>query len=217
MPFTEQAFFQVFQRYNDGIWPAQLVLYAVAILAVALARRGTSSDGRYVAGSLALLWAWAALAYHAAFFSALTGMALVFAALFLIQSALLVWYGVVRPERALSATGRPLRAVGAVVIAYALVLYPIIALMSGQRYPAMPTFGAPCPIALFTLGILMWMRSSRVTLYVIPVLWALIATQVAVRFRVYEDFGLTLAAFVAIGFLFANRRGGSKVHSPSPA
>jgi len=98
------------------------------------------------------------------------------------------------------------RAVGPALVAYALLLYPSIAMMSGQRYPAMPTFGLPCPTTIFTLGLLMWTRAAPTILLIIPLLWALIATQVAVQFAVYEDFGLTLAALAALALVFANRR-----------
>lgn len=67
MPFSEQAFFQVFARYNEAVWPAQIALYAVAVAALFLAARG-GRTGRYISAILAFLWAWTALAYHAAFF-----------------------------------------------------------------------------------------------------------------------------------------------------
>jgi len=85
MPFTEEQFFEVFQRYNNSVWPAQLGLYAVAIAAVALARRGASSDSRYVAGLLGLLWAWTAVVYHAIFFRQINPAATLFAGLFLFR------------------------------------------------------------------------------------------------------------------------------------
>ena len=58
MPFTTQQFFEVFARYNIAVWPAQLVLNALAVLAVLLVRRGRPSDGRWVCAILASLWAW---------------------------------------------------------------------------------------------------------------------------------------------------------------
>jgi Family of unknown function (DUF6064) len=213
MPFSQQQFFEVFQRYNDAVWPAQIALCAFAIIAVAVAYRSRLGDGRYVAGMLALLWAWTAVGYHIAFFSAINPAAFVFAALFLLQSALFFWYGVIRQNFTLSATVSGWHAAGALLITYALILYPLIAMMSGQRYPAMPTFGLPCPTTIFTLGVLMWTRSAPRSVWIIPILWAVIATQVAVRFDVYEDFGLTLAALVAVVCLFSNRRTGRVVQS----
>lgn len=34
LPFTVEQFFGVFRLYNDSVWPAQIFLLALAILAV---------------------------------------------------------------------------------------------------------------------------------------------------------------------------------------
>jgi hypothetical protein len=34
IPFTAQQFFEVIARYNEAVWPAQLLLHALALLAV---------------------------------------------------------------------------------------------------------------------------------------------------------------------------------------
>lgn len=206
MPFTEEQFFEVFQHYNQAVWPAQLLLYGIAITALILAARRGTAHKRYVAALLAVLWAWMALAYHVAFFRQINPAAILFAAFFIAQAALFVWHGAIRQDVEISPKFSAWRVVGSVLIVYGLLLYPFAAIMIGQRYPAMPTFGLPCPTTIFTLGILMWTRSAPVILWIIPVLWALIATQVAIQFGVYEDFGLTLAAAIAIVFLFATRR-----------
>lgn len=216
MPFTQNQFFDVFARYNDTVWPAQAALYGIALFALVLAARG-SRNSRYVCGLLALLWIWMALAYHVGFFRQINPAALLFAALFLLQAALFVWYGVIRDRIAISAGNGPWRVTGMAFIVYALLLYPVIATLSGQRYPAMPTFGLPCPTTIFTLGLLMWTRSAPAILWIVPVLWALIATQVAIRFGVYEDFGLTLAAGAAAYFVIAYRLRGRRIHGAGAA
>ncbi len=37
IPFTADQFLEVFERYNSAVWPAQLFLYAVGILAICMA------------------------------------------------------------------------------------------------------------------------------------------------------------------------------------
>lgn len=95
------------------------------------------------------VWAWVALVYHGTFFREIDPAAMLFAALFLLQVALFVWYGVIREDFTISAKPRAC-AIGTALIAYALFLYPFIAMMSGPRYPAMPTFGLPCTTTIFT-------------------------------------------------------------------
>lgn len=197
MPFTQQEFFQVFARYNQAVWPAQAVLYVLAVAAVVLTLWGARYS-RYVAAISAFLWAWMALAYHAAFFRQINPAALVFAAVFLVQAGLFVWYGVVRARIAFTSSGLRPR-FGTALIIYALVVYPALGDLSGQHYPAMPTFGLPCPTTIFTIGLLLLAgRAVPWGLFVIPVLWSLVGTQAALALGVPEDFGLPVAGLIAL-------------------
>jgi hypothetical protein len=150
---------------------------------------------------LAALWAWMAVAYHALFFSRINPLAYGFAALFLFQAGVFGWHGLKTGRLALAQpVERPARIGGAMLIGYALVVYPAIALAVGQRYPAIPTFGLPCPTTIFTLGLLLWCRRPVPwVVLVVPGLWAVIATSAAVSLGVVEDYALPLAAALVIG------------------
>jgi hypothetical protein len=206
-PFTAEQFFDVFRRYNLSVWPMQAVLIAVALVLVALALASPRSSRLVVAG-LAGLWAWMALAYHLAFFAALTPAAFIFAAAFLIQAALLAWHGVRTRRLHFAISREPVATtVGALLIAYALMGYPALAYEMGQRYPAVPTFGLPCPTVIFTFGLLTWcVRPIPRSVLWIPAAWALLATTAAVEFGVGEDFGLLPAALLALGVILWRRR-----------
>lgn len=82
LPFDVAQFFATFARYNEAVWPAQIILTGLAVAAVGLAlrRSGVWSD-RAVSGILALFWIWMGLVYHVAFFSAINPAATVFGAL----------------------------------------------------------------------------------------------------------------------------------------
>ena len=43
LPFTAEQFFDVFRRYNESVWPAQLALNGIALITAAAAYRGPSS------------------------------------------------------------------------------------------------------------------------------------------------------------------------------
>lgn len=89
--------------------------------------------------------------------------------------------------------------VGSVLIAYALIGYPATASLAGQWYPAVPTFGLPCPTPLVTLGLLVWcLRPVPWTVRAVPV-GSLIAMVVAVPFGIVEDFVLSTADVGRIG------------------
>jgi hypothetical protein len=206
-PFSAEQFFEVFRVYNASVWPMQIVLVALALLLVALAIAAPRYSRLVVAG-LAALWAWMALAYHAAFFSALTPAAYLFAAAFLVEAALLAWHGL-RTRRLHFAIPRdmPSTIVGGVLVAFALIGYPALAYALGQHYPAVPTFGLPCPTVIFTFGLLTWaVRPVPRSVLWVPAAWALLGNTAAIEFGVGEDFGLLPAAVLALGVILWPRR-----------
>lgn len=144
-------------RYDQAVWPVQVVFVAVAVLAVFLALRPTPGAGRAVMGVLAFFWAWMGAVYHALFFAPVNPAAYLFALLFVAQGTLLaaeaIWNGLSFRVRA-DAWG----ITGAVLLAYAFVGYPALGYLLGHRYPYAPTFGLPCPTTIFTLGLLLWME-----------------------------------------------------------
>ena len=198
-PFSLAQFLDVFRRYNDAVWPAQAILVCLAIVAlvsVLSARRGGSKVASAV---LAALWIWTGVVYHYVFFRAINPAATLFAIAFVLQGALIAWLGVVRTSLRFEARAGWPRIVGGATMLYALVGYPLIGYAIGHTYPAAPTFGVPCPTTIFTLGMLVWATPPRSrVVVVIPVLWSVVALFAAIRFGMWEDFGLAAAASVAL-------------------
>ena len=199
MPFTSEQFFQVMRQYNESVWPGQLVLYAIGVITTAVAIR-MPARSKLVFATIALLWAWMAIAYHLAYFTTINPMAYLFGAMFLVQGALITWYAFRSRLQLSYDVGSARRGVGWALVAYALLAYPVLGYMLGQRYPTIPTFGLPCPTTIFTLGILVWCaRPVPWTLFVVPALWSLIATSAAMTFGVGEDYALVPAFALAVG------------------
>lgn len=199
LPFTVEQFFEVFARYNDGVWPAQWLLTALALVVVVLIVQGKASHGLWIAAALSALWSWMALAYHFAYFTAINPAAWAFGAVFLLASLWFAWVGVVQ-RRLRFAIGQGWRAwTGVVLLAFALAVYPLIGHLLGHRYPAAPTFGLPCPTTIFTMGTLL-LASPPVprSVFVIPVLWAAVGSVAAFALGVYEDLGLLVAGLAAV-------------------
>ena len=211
-PFSAEEFFDVFRLYNDSVWPMQIVLVALALLLVMLAIAAPRRSRLVVAG-LAALWVWMALDYHAVFFASLSPAGYLFAAAFLVEAALLAWHGL-RTRRLHFAIPRDTLStfVGAGLVAFALIGYPAVAYALGQRYPAVPTFGLPCPTVIFTFGLLAWaVRPVPRSVLVIPAAWALLGTTAAAAFGVGEDYGLLPAAVLALGVILWPRKRGTPV------
>jgi hypothetical protein len=214
LPFTAEAFFDVFSRYNDAVWPMQGVLIALAIVTVFLTFRGRRGDDRWVSAILAAFWMWMAAAYHLAFFARVNQAAVLFAAAFTVQSVLFAFLAWRLSGPAPPAPRRDVAGVlGALIVAYALVGYPALGYVFGHRYPAVPTFGVPCPTTIFTLGIIVWSRATVPWwLYVVPIGWAAVATVAATTLGVWEDFGLPVAAILTVAVIGTGRtaRGGGR-------
>lgn len=200
IPFTAEQFFEVMRRYNEAVWPAQWAAALLALVAIAVAWHGTTPRaGRIVSGILALLWLWVGVAYHLLFFRAINPGATLFGALFIAQAALFAWMGVWQTHLAFRPRPDWTGLMGGLLLLYALVVYPVLGRAFGERYPALPTFGLPCPTTIFTIGLLLWAtRSIPRTVFLIPIAWAALGEQAAVNFGVLEDLGLTVAGVLAV-------------------
>jgi hypothetical protein len=209
MPFTVEQFFDVFARYNAGVWPAQLVLNALAVGVVALVVQGRPSHGRWVSAVLAAFWAWMAVAYHFAYFTAINPAAWAFGALSLLGGLCFAWVGVVKRRLHFALDRRPRTWMAGALITFALAIYPLLGHMLGHRYPAAPTFGLPCPTTIFTIGILLFARAPVPrAVFIVPVLWSLVGSTAAFKLGVYQDLALLVAVVAAVVALF-------HPHSPS--
>src|SRR6478735_636787 len=54
MPFTAQQFFETFAKYNTGVWPAQVVLTALALSVIVLLIRTRPTHRRWIAADPAV-------------------------------------------------------------------------------------------------------------------------------------------------------------------
>ena len=200
MPFNTEQFLDVFRRYNEAVWPAQWILHALALTAVVLAVGRRTDADRRIAGILAVLWLWMGAVYHLAFFRDINPAALGFGLLFLVQAAAFAWIGVRRRQLTFRVRADAVGLVGTALVLYALVLYPALGYALGRRYPAIPSFGLPCPTTIFTFGLLLWATPGVPRrLLLVPALWSLLGAVAAVRLGMVEDLGLLLAGAVTTG------------------
>ena len=125
----------MFARYNAAIWPVQLVAAALGIVALVLLLRSGAWTSRAIALILAAFWLLMGIGYHLLFFTRINALAYVFAFLFVTQAGLFLVDGLTRRLTFQLAGGWSGR-VAWTLMAYALVVYPLIGL-SG-RIPTPP-------------------------------------------------------------------------------
>jgi hypothetical protein len=202
LPFTAEQFYGVFHDYNTAVWPAQCFLVALAIAALAAVLRPRPWSGVAVSAALGALWTWTALAYHLAFFARISPAAFSFAAVSAAGAAVFVWQGVIRRRLAFRWVPGLKATAGVVLVAFALVVYPVWSAYAGHPYPATPSFGLPCPTTIFTIGLLCFaVPPTPRSPLLAPLLWCLVGAQAAFLLGVQPDLGLLAAAVVSLGLL----------------
>lgn len=199
MPFTVEQFLEVFESYNQAVFPFQflLTIFALAVVILTLAR--VRNAGRWISVFLAVLWLWMGIVYHLVFFTRINGAAYIFGAMCLIQALIFMATGVIRGKLDFEPRSDLTGIAGACLIVFALIAYPAIGYLLGHVYPRAPTFGTPCPSTIYTLGLLLWTKGP-LPLYVlaIPFIWSLIGASAALTLGIREDSGLFAAGIVAV-------------------
>jgi hypothetical protein len=207
IPFTVEQFMDIFSHYNTDIWPLQIVFYALALTAVVFTVKKRKFTSVFNSLVLAFLWIWMGIVYHLGYFTQINTAAYIFGILFIIQGAVFAYEGILKRRLNFQYRSDSQGIFGSIIIMYGLLLYPVFGYMAGHLYPQMPTFGLPCPTAIFTFGLLMWTESgiSRYQL-VIPLLWAVVGFNAAVSLTIYEDIGLLVSGIIAAVFLLPGKK-----------
>lgn len=197
IPFTVDQFLNVFERYNVAVWPAQVFLNLIGIIAICLTLSRKKDFSKLVSLILSIFWIWMGIVYHLWFFSAINRAALIFATFFVLEGILFFIAGVLKQQLTFRSSSDLYGVVGGVFFVYGLIVYPVFGYWLGHRFPAAPTFGLPCPTTIFTFGMLLW-TNRRVPFYVlaIPLAWSFIGFWAAISLGMIQDLGLLVAGLM---------------------
>lgn len=199
LPFSIEQFLNVFQSYNETVWPMQIFLNLLAILCIVLLFRKTVYSGRLISLIIAFLWLWMGVVYNIIFFAGINKAAYIFGSMFIIESLLFFYYGVLRAQFEFKAERSLSTYAGLLLIIFALLLYPLLGLAFGHTYPKSPTFGLPCPTTIFTLGVLFFLKGKiTVKIVLLPLIWSAIGFSAALTLGIFEDTGLLLAGLITV-------------------
>jgi hypothetical protein len=192
LPFSREAFLAVFVSYNDATWPIQFLAFGTGLAAIAAPCFRTRAASRLALFILAGMWLWTGIVYHGLFFAPVNPAASVFALVFVAEAALLVLLALDTPVFVLRRTGS--KVLGAGLILYALAVYPLVGLLAGAWHERAAFGVTPCPVALFTLGLLL-LAEPRPPLrfWIVPLLWSLIGGTAAFMLGIVQDWVLLLS------------------------
>jgi len=207
IPFTIDQFLSVFQSYNLAIWPMQVIAYLLGITAVYLVVKKTGLSDKIISGVLSFTWIWVGAVYHITYFSTINKAAYLFGVLFIIQGILFLAYGVLKPGIVFRQEIRSCRFVGWTFILYAMLIYPVLGYALGHGYPNSPVFGVtPCPVTIFTFGLLLFANNVPKQIVVIPLIWSVIGFSAALAMGIKEDIGLLVAGLVGTAMIILQQR-----------
>jgi hypothetical protein len=176
--FSPRTYYRMLERYNEALWPAQLLTLALGIGILVLLRRPSPKQGRIIAGILALLWVWVAWAFLLGRYATINWAMRYVAPLFVLEALLLVWWGVIggKLSFAVETRARARARVGAALFILGLLVYPALATIFGRPWQQAEVFGiAPDPTVIATVGLLLLTNSRfRWGLLPVPLIWCAI-------------------------------------------
>lgn len=174
--FSSRTYYRMFGLYNRSLWPAHVVALAAGLLSLVLLRRGTPKASTWIMLIMAFAWAWVAWAFHIERYATINwsavyaGIAFAAEAVLLAGTALSGWLVLTWPRV-------PLHWLGLALYVFALLFYPLLAVMFGRGWSQSEVFGiAPDPTVLATLGLLLTGTRPACLLVLLPLLWCLIAS-----------------------------------------
>ena len=199
LPFTVEQFLEVFKNYNQTVFPMQIVFYFLGLTVILLSIKRIAYADRIINAILSFFWLWMGVVYHIIYFAPINKAAYLFGGIFILQGLLFFYHGVLKDKLSYKFRSDKFGWVGALLLTFALFIYPFLCNLFGHFYPASPTFGLPCPTTIFTFGILMWHAGKMpLSILIIPFIWSIIGFLAALYLGVREDTGLLIAGIFVI-------------------
>ena len=175
--FSPRTYYRMIERYNESVWPAQLLTTALGVAILAALRSPSPRQGRIIATVLAVLWMWVAWAFLLQRYATINWAIKFVVPLFVLEALLLMWWGGIRGELSFEAGPHARARLGAALFVAAVLVYPTLAVIMDRPWRQAEVFGAaPDPTAIGTVGLLL-MTNTRVRwgLLPVPLLWCGIA------------------------------------------
>lgn len=206
IPFTTDQFFEIFETYNNAVFPVQFFWILLGLIAIFIIYSIKSAKNSAIGLFLGFLWLWTGIVYHLIFFSKINPGAYLFGGLFLLQGIFFI-IETIRGKLSFSMNKETSSLTGVFFIVFGLLIYPVISYFLEGSLDNTISLGLPCPTTIFTFGLLMVSRNNMSRyLLIIPSLWALIGTGAAVNFGVYQDYMMIVVAIIANLFILLKKK-----------
>lgn len=207
LPFTFEEFLDVFENYNQSVYPMQIVLYLLAAIAIYSSIKKRNWSDQTISGILSFFWLWMGILYHFIYFASINNTAYFFGGLFVIQGILFLWKGVYQNQLSFRLKKNTNGFIAMALLLFALIVYPAISYALGHVYPETPTFGLPCPTTIFTFGMFLLLdKKYPKIILIVPFIWAIIGFSAAFSLGIKEDISLFIGALITSTLLFLKNK-----------
>jgi len=196
---TAETFLDLFIKYNEAIFPIQLLLVLLALALLYQNIKGLYPKINYTGYFLAGIWLWTGITYHLTLFTGINAKAYVFALLFIVQGLFLL-KETYKQNLVFTFDKTLQNQIGILMILFSSIIYPFISYLIEKDLSKISSIGLPSPTIILTFGFLLLSKDLPKYLLFIPILWAIIGTWTAFDFGIYIDYFLTLAAALSYYF-----------------
>lgn len=209
MPYTlnNDQFFRLIAQYNQSIYPLQIFLFILGLLAFVFIHLKQSKKNTYTSIILCILWLFSGIFYFLMYLPEYSQMGYFYGSLFILQGLFFFYEASFRNNLSFGFQKSAKDITAYIIILTGLFAYPLVGIVSGHNILEIMTLGQPGPTAIFTLGFLM-LGTKRNPLYLvlIPSLWGLVGFTLSLSAGVYVD-GLTLiSAIITVSWLLTIKR-----------
>ena len=204
-----EEFFDLFGSYNEMYLIVIVLTNVLAIIALLMVFRKSEYSNRVISFTLAFLWLWIGIVFGILVFGPfptvlagieMSGSWYLFGSIFAIHGIILLYFGVIKDTTSYSWKPGSRHFFGLLFIVFGLVIYPFVGVLTGRVFPEYPVFGiAPCPVTLFTIGLLLWSdKKPSLLLVAIPIFWALMGVVPVLFYGIYADIVTILSGIIAL-------------------
>ena len=204
-----EEFFDLFGSYNEMYLIVIVLTNVLAIIALLMVFRKSEYSNRVISFTLAFLWLWIGIVFGILVFGPfptvlagieMSGSWYLFGSIFAIHGIILLYFGVIKDTVSYSWKPGSRHFFGLLFIVFGLVIYPFVGVLTGRVFPEYPVFGiAPCPVTLFTIGLLLWSdKKPSLPLVAIPIFWALMGVVPVLIYGIYADIVTILSGIIAL-------------------
>jgi len=205
--FSPRVYYRLLEQHNEALWPAQIICLALGFAVLAMLWRPVRGGGRLIPVILGAQWIWIAWAFLFERYATINWAALYVAPAFVLEGVLLIAAGLVGRGLTVPRPRAGFADAGVALVFFALVCYPLIALLMQRPWQAAEVFGiAPDPTAVATLAALAVVTGRfRFALMVIPTLWCVITGLTLWTMGSGDFFVAPAGALVAIAVALARQ------------